>query len=191
MKSAWIPVAVFAATLVVSAPALAQQKGQVGLVMGYPASVGVQFQVSDGVALRPEVTFSTASGTSTYSGDFMVGESDSDAAAFGIGFKALFYLKQWDSLRAFVTPGFVYGRATTTNTLATNSAKSTSSSYQVLGSFGAQYALSRRFGILGEVGIQYSDVENDNTLSDGTSGTSSSTKNFGTRAAVGVVLYLN
>ena len=191
MKRTWILVAVFATILVTAAPASAQEKGQVGLVMGYPASVGVQFHLSDGVAIRPEVTFSTASGTTTYTGDnFIEPETNSDATAFGIGLKALFYLKKWDSLHAFVTPGFVYARSTTTNRYSTNSNKSTSNSYQVLGSFGAQYALSRRFGILGEVGVQYSDVENDSTLAAGTSGTSSSSKSFGTRAAVAVVFYL-
>jgi len=191
MKRAWVFVAVLVTTLAATGPASAQEKGQVGLVMGYPASVGVQFHVSDGVAIRPEVTFSRASGTITYSGDnFVEPEANSDATAFGIGLKALFYLKKWESLRAFVTPGFVYARSTTTNRYSTNSNKSTSNSYQVLGSFGAQYALSRRFGILGEVGVQYSDVENDNTLPDGTSGTSSSSKSFGTRAAVAVVFNL-
>ena len=191
MKCTGILAAVFTTILVTAAPAAAQEKGQVGLVMGYPASVGVQFQASDGVAIRPEVTFSTASAKTSYTGDFTEPVSNSDGTAFGIGLKALFYLKKWDSLRAFVTPGFVYARSTTTNKYSTNSTKSTSNNYQIVGSFGAQYALSRRFGLLGEVGLQYSDVENDYRLPDGTSGTSSSSKSFGTRAAVGVVFYLN
>jgi hypothetical protein len=190
MKHAWIPIAVLATTMAAAAPVSAQEKGQVGLVMGYPASVGVQFHLSDGLALRPEVTVSTASVTSTYNSDFVEATSNSDSTAFGFGLKALFYLRKWDSLRAFVTPGFVYARSDTASTYSLNSGTSASNSYQILGSFGAQYALSRRFGILGEVGVQYSDVENDSTLPDGTSGTSSSSKSFGTRAAVGVVFYL-
>ena len=190
MNRTWISVAVFSTILVAAAPASAQEKGQVGLVMGYPASVGVQFHLSDGVALRPEVTVSTVSGTATYNSDFVEAKSNTDSTAFGFGFKALFYLKKWDSLRAFITPGFVYARSDTASTYSLNSGTSASNSYQILGSFGAQYALSRRFGILGEVGVQYSDVENDSTLPDGTSGTSSSSKSFGTRAAVGVVFYL-
>ena len=193
MKRVWLPITVFAATLVAWTPASAQQKGQVGLVMGYPTSVGVQFQVSDGVALRPGLSFSKGSGTSSYLGTASGQVTESDGYGVGIGVDALFYFKKWSSLRAYLTPGFSYNRGSTTNS---NSAllyenKSTTNIYEIRGSFGAQYTLSRRFGVLGEVGVDYSDQESDSVPVGGTGGSSSSSKSFSTRAAVAVVFYLN
>ena len=47
-----------------SAPALAQDKGDVGISMGYPVSVGVVFHLTDSVALRPEISFTHISSDS-------------------------------------------------------------------------------------------------------------------------------
>ena len=47
-----------------SAPALAQDKGDVGISMGYPAAVGVVFHLTDSVALRPEISFTRISSDS-------------------------------------------------------------------------------------------------------------------------------
>ena len=74
--------------------ASAQQDYRVGLVIGYPASVGVFWHVSDGVALRPDVTLngrrqSRRSALST-------GGTDRDDPVEGwttaVGLSALFYL---------------------------------------------------------------------------------------------------
>ena len=47
-----------------TAPVLAQDKGDVGISMGYPASVGVVFHMTDSVALRPEISFTHISSDS-------------------------------------------------------------------------------------------------------------------------------
>ncbi len=191
MRRAWIGIAVLAATLAVAWPAAAQEKGQVGLVAGYPASIGVLFHVSDGVALRPAFSFSTSSGTNTYIGTSVNQESTVDGYSIGLGIDALFYVKKWDSLRAYVTPGFTWGHTLSTSKspsfLYTN--RSTTNNYQVMGSFGAQYALSKRFGVLGEVGVVYSHNNAESVPEGGTGGSSGSAYSFSSRAAIYVAYY--
>ena len=47
--------------LSVGANALAQDAGQVGVLLGFPSAVGVIWHVTDNIAVRPEVSFSTGS----------------------------------------------------------------------------------------------------------------------------------
>ncbi len=192
MRRAWIGATVLAATLAAAGPAAAQEKGQAGLVAGYPASIGVLFHVSDGVALRPVFTFSVTSSTNSYIGASQVQQSaETDSYSIGVSIDALFYVKKWDNLRAYVTPGFSYGHASSTSSspsfLYTN--ESTGNSYVVQGSFGAQYALSRRFSVLGDVGLAFGDANSRNVPVGNTGGSTSSSRAFGTRAAVAVLFY--
>ena len=52
------------------------------------------------------------------------------------------------------------------------------------GSFGAQYRLSDRFGVYGEIGIQYSHSASDTIIIS-----SATTHSWGTRSGVGAILY--
>ncbi len=192
MRHEWIGITVLASTLAGAGPAAAQEKGQVGLVAGYPASIGVLFHVSDGVALRPAFTFSVTSSTNSYIGASQDQQSaETDSYSIGVSIDALFYVKKWDNLRAYVTPGFSYGHGSSTSSnpsfMYTN--ESTGNSYTVQGSFGAQYALSRRFSVLGEVGLAFGDANSKNVPVGGTGGSTSSSKAFGTRGAIAVVFY--
>ncbi len=91
--------------LSVGANALAQDAGQIGITMGYPSAVGIIWQVTDNVAVRPEISFSTtstespaiSSGLSLPGVSDDLGKSSSTTVAFGAS--GLFYFGEWDKLR--------------------------------------------------------------------------------------------
>jgi hypothetical protein len=141
----------------------AQDAPKVGLTMGYPGSIGVLWRVADRVAVRPEITLSRSTGEARGSDLAGVAPSSTDeSTGVGAGISALFYVRRSDALRAYVSPRFAYTRASTSastggsTVVALSTSNSTFQSYLTSGSFGAQYALGRRFGVFGEVGVSYS-----------------------------------
>jgi hypothetical protein len=167
---------VFGALILVAfaATAHAQDEDRVGVTMGYPASFGVLWRVSDRVAIRPEVTFSTGNSTSTSVITIVSGgpggstttsvttQSVNDSTTFTVGASGLFYIARWDALRTYLSPRSAYGRGTTTSFTSSTQAVSpqpsvefTNTSYLASGSFGAEYALGRRFAVFGEIGVAY------------------------------------
>jgi hypothetical protein len=183
--------------------AVAQEPPTIGIAMGYPASVGVLWHVTDTIALRPElsllknsgeltsvsvITFPGSSATSTTT-------STTDSWQVGVGVSGLLYVRKWDELRAYVSPRFSYMRTSSKVTSITTSPfagvsspdfDSKSSTYLVSGSFGAQYALGKRFGVFGEVGVAFQH----NVGSSGSFGRSESTGNtINTRSGAGVLFY--
>ena len=145
------------------APAVAgaQDVPKIGLTMGYPSAIGVQWQIADRVAVRPEITLTRSTGDST-SNDLLgtTPLSTNDSTGVGAGLSALFYVARWESLRTYVSPRFAYTRTTTSasTTPGTSTSDSTTSAYSTSGSFGAQYSLGRHFGVFGEVGLGYTSV---------------------------------
>lgn len=175
--------------------AQAQQDRPVGVVIGYPASVGVLWPVGDRVALRPEVSldWTTTETTSTLNSP---GATEVSTTTRGwttaIGLSALFYLgPSTDELRFYVVPRAAY---LWMNTDVENSPdlpqlgpyESDGSGFQASGAFGAEYAVGDRFRIFGELGLGYTTQESDTgyTLSRITMQTSS----VGLRSGVGVVV---
>ena len=167
--------------------ALAQEAGDVGLSMGYPSNVAFIWHVTDRVAIRPEISFAWSSLETEIDTPIEGGELKSDTFTTSFGVSGLFYLGTSDRLRTYVTPRFVYSRASVESEAPfTPDLDSTDDGFQFSGSFGAQYGISDRFGVFGEVGIAYSsmslqlglpiDVERE-------------TRAFGTRTAVGVTFY--
>jgi len=197
-------------TVLLSAPAFAQEHGQVGLSMGYPASVGILWHVSDRVAIRPEislvqnstattvitsVTVTTPAGTQTQTTQ---GEFTTDTTTVGTGVSGLFYVWKRESLSAFVTPRYAYSRGTGTTSgsgVGGTPTEITTSNHLVSGSFGAQYAFGSRFTVFGEIGLGYTHGSVDNgapvSLSPGGAANSSRTTSHGvsTRSGAGVVFY--
>jgi hypothetical protein len=171
------------------ATANAQEAGQIGITMGYPASIGVVWHVSDGVAVRPEISFSRSSSDNEFS---------SDTTTVSAGASGLFYLSRWDQVRAYVSPRFSYGHATSESG-GTLGLSLKSSTYNVVGSFGAQYTPHKRFAVFGETGVGYSHSTSSSTyaipslLLEGRSPTRPTTTStltgFSTRTGVGVVFY--
>ena len=157
---------------------------RVGITMGYPTSVGVVFELSDRVWLRPEFSFSVGTSEGSASG---ISGTSSDVWTVGIGVSALFYLKNWDALRTYVAPRFAYTRGTTTvDSAFGGDSDLTSEGFTLNGLFGAQYAFHPRFSVFGEVGVGYTSTET--RLSPPVDG-KTETNSFGTRTGVGVIFF--
>jgi Outer membrane protein beta-barrel domain len=165
-----------------SVPALAQDTGNVGISMGYPASVGVVFQVTDSVALRPEISFTRISSDS----DSAFGDINTSNYTYEIGISGLLYLGRWDKLRAYVAPGYAYRRTGGSNEIDFPPIASTTvSGHSFLGSFGAQYSLHEKFSVFGEAGLRYFTQQTRSSFSNG----GVEFRSIGSRGAVGVIFY--
>lgn len=197
MRTRWIVLLVSAGLAWSARPAGAQESPRVGLTMGYPVSIGVIWHVGDRVALRPELSFSHASSESASGPSPFSLTSTSETTVVGVAVSALFYVRKWDALRAYVSPRFGYTRSSGSSTtnevivgvpeLPVNQALSTAaSSYLVTGSFGVQYGLGQRFGVFGELGYGYTRSSSSN---GGLSAFQLTTNGTGTRTAVGVLFY--
>ena len=176
-----------------AAAASAQDKGQTGLTMASPTSLGLLWHASASVALRPEFTLQKTSNETTGASSGVSGTSDS--WAWGVGVSGLFYVRQWESLRAYVSPRFAYSRSTTSSQQTISprntsvSAESTFNSYLASGSLGAQYSLGRRFAVFAETGFGYTHTTSSGTSTLGSSSGENHNNSWGTRAGIGAILY--
>lgn len=169
----------FVAALVIlaaSTPAFAQQDNKPAIVV-MSNGLGAMIPVNDQVAIRPEFSFAK---TST---EFTGGVSTTtkfDSWALGGAVSALVYMGKPDTFRAYWSPRFAVNHQ--------NSNSAGSNSYNVAGSFGAQYGLGNRFKVFGELGLNYGWANIDTTVTSTLGSSTSTSKNhaFGTRSAVGV-----
>jgi len=162
--------------------ASAQERGQVGVTMGYPNAVGVIWHTSDRLAIRPEIDFDFASAESN---DSFGGEAESSGMSFSIGASALWYLgPASDNVRTYVSPRFTWGKATTDD----DELDRDNSHWTASASFGAQYAPVRRFSVFGELGYGLSQSSLERQGFEGT--ITATSRSWGVRTAVGVILYI-
>ena len=159
--------------------AWAQDKGDTGLTMSVPTAIGVIWHASDRLAIRPDVSF----GFSETDGEDGLPDLSSRSVSFGVS--ALLYTHRWGQLRTYVSPRFTYSHAGTSID-GTVSSDSTLSTWSVAGSLGAQYALATRFGVFAEAGLSYASQRSETS---GLGVSERTTWTFGTRAAVGGILY--
>ena len=166
----------------VAASAHAQDSGRVGLTTGYPAVIGIQWHISESIAVRPEFSF-----TSTGSSSESLIDASTDFSTFNTGVSVLFYSPIRDNLKLYAAPRFAYGRTSGSGDLV----ESTTNIYSISGSFGGHYALGRRFAVFGEAGVQYSHQTGSvtTTISLGPLRTTNRGDVVGTRTAIGVVIY--
>ena len=166
----------------------AQDRGQTGLMLGYPASVGLMLHLTDQVGLRPEFAIAKSTTETSFTTPTTF-TSSSDQWTVSVGLSALFYVSKRESLRTYVAPRFAYGRATGTASASsfgsTTTSETTSSNYSAAGLFGAQYSLSRTFGVFGEVGYGYSRL----TQQGSPSPVKVTGNGWAIRSAVGAILY--
>jgi hypothetical protein len=182
----------------------AQDTPKVGLSMGYPASVGVVWQVTDSLALRPEVSVTKSSSEfigsslSFTSGGVVTTTTTSsitDTWQVGVGLSALFYLSKHDALRTYLSPRWAYTRLSSSPSSSSNSLTSVVTSTSghvnfVSGSFGAQYAIGDRFSVFGEVGLGFSRTVSTPFTSSSILALGGSTSSaLSTRSGAGVVVY--
>jgi hypothetical protein len=168
---------ILAMMVLLARPSSAQETGRVGLTMAFPAAVGVIWHATDGLAIRPDFTFSqSASGGASLTA--------SNASA-GFGVSALFYVRKWDNLRAYLSPRFGY-QWSSFNYPGSSPASLSTNTYSGSGSFGAEYLLHRRFAVFAETGLNYSHASG---IASGGLSLGSSSHTWGTRAGVGAILY--
>jgi hypothetical protein len=197
MRREFIAASVVVMLLAGVGSAAAQQDYRVGLVIGYPASVGVLWHVSDGVALRPDVAINRQSNESTSTvsiGSSPPQTSTSTTSGWNtsLGLSALFYLGPPADLRFYLTPRVAYqwSRSETETSPALPQLvdyESESDGFLLAGSFGAQYAPHDRFRLFGEVGLSYSEQEGETGFT--LARQSLKTSSFGLRSGVGVVVF--
>ncbi len=161
---------------------LAQEKGKTGIAIAYPTTVGLLWHGSNNFALRPEFSFSRST-----IDNLAPSTSSSTSNGFAMGLSALFYLHRWDNLSAYITPRFAYIRNTQTG--STTPSTSTNLQYTYSGSFGLQYALSRRISITGELGYALADLDFKGGAGTFQSRAEGLAQNI--RSGVGLVFYLN
>jgi hypothetical protein len=170
---------VVAFVLLIARTAHAQEKGQVGVVMGYPA-VGIVWTLEDDFAIRTSVDFDFVSDTT----DTNTINYDTSTSSLGIDIAVLFYDKRVDSLTMYISPSVGYRRfKTSTDVPILGDLESSASTWQFGGALGAQYSASRRFSIYGEAGLVYGRQTSD---FDATSGKGYA---IGIRSGAGVILY--
>ena len=139
-------------SLVIVAPAAAQEKGQVGLTMGYPAAVGIVWHAADRVAIRPEFVFNRATNevTQIYTiliiNQLQTQETTRSITTqqVGAGVSGLLYVSKRDNLGVYVSPRYTYSRASFDQSgLSTvSSSGSITTTHGVSGSLGAEYAMT-------------------------------------------------
>jgi hypothetical protein len=197
MKVTWA-IVVLAVAMACSRPALAQDD-KVGLTMAYPTAVGVLWQVTDRVAVRPEVSWQHHSVDNDDAG---FAASTSDSSDFAVGISAPVRLRQWGQVRAYVAPRFEASRISLQTTYelrvffppgitppVSETMESTITTYEGGASIGVQASPAPHFGVFGEVGLMYARGKtSSNSLLDSSSSTTRS-NSVGIRSAVGVILF--
>ena len=197
MRMTWA-IVVLAVAMGASHPAWAQDE-KVGVTMGYPGAVGVLWQVSDAVAIRPE--FSWLHQSSDSDGDSFAASS-TDSSGVGVAISALVRLRQWGSVRAYVAPRFEASRTRIESTyvldglfgpgfpgiVTSETTEMTGTSYEGGASIGVQASPAPHFGVFGEVGVMSarSRTTQDSLLS---SSSTNRARTVGIRSAVGVILF--
>jgi hypothetical protein len=177
--------------------AIAQERGQFGLTMGYPATIGAVWHPTDRVGVKGEFNFAISS--SVFEASPLLGEQESHTDSIGFGVAGQFYLSRNDDVGTYLSPRFAYAKITNEVEgpdfnisvpvpLPSLDLRTESSSYSFAGSFGAQYSPNRRFSVFGELGLNYSSQEIE-TAALSPLETEGST--FGVRSAVGIILYFN
>jgi outer membrane protein W len=165
-----------------SGTARAQERGDSGITMGYPASVGFVYHLTDRLAVRPEVSFTFSDSSSEGTATLLT----TDSTQVGTGVSVIFYLAHHDKLRTYVSPRYTYTHArSTSESPFSGTSRTTIASHTVAGTFGAQYALHDRFGVFGEVGVGYTSQSNTSGVID----VRVETDSFASRTGVGVIFY--
>jgi hypothetical protein len=198
-------VGVVALTLIgmvlVGSAAFAQERGRIGLSMGYPGNIGVLWKITNRLGIRPGVGFGHSSfdpGSLTLSlgnGNSVTTESSTGSTSVGVRVDTLFSVGVWDGVRAYVAPGYEYDRSTSTRVESTVSTgpfgspnrtetlKTHGHEHHVSGVFGARYVPHPRFGVFGEVGVSY--LESRTNFLE----IPSTARGWNTTTGVGAILY--
>jgi hypothetical protein len=188
-------------------PAQAQQAGDVGVTVGYPGAIGLVWQVTGGIAVRPDFSIVRTKADSTSSvilpvtlpPGFTITPSTSTSKGWGstTGVSVLFTVRTIDQLRLYLAPRVGYTHSTSEITTSggtigivppvASTSENETTGWLVAGSFGADYRAHDRFAVFGEVGVQYQEQKSKSTFSSSRS--EGDLTQVGLRSAVGVTIY--
>ena len=149
-----------------SVTAFAQEAGNVGLSISYPSSIGLVWQATDRVAIRPEFylnrTSSESLSTDTILGTTRTTRAESDSWLAEFGASVLFVVHRDDNLSLYVAPCYLYATGDSTSeqentpgVIFIDLNRGSTTMHTFSGSLGTQYRLGERFGVFGEVGLSH------------------------------------
>ena len=169
----------------------AAQSGRFGLSIGYPTSLGVLWQPSALVGIRPEFTFDLFNADSTSVSQLGTSRFSTDTRLVGVGLSALVRVYREENLSLYLTPRYVHRRGRTTvvqdvpaNLFVAGSDDREIEGHSITGSLGARYGVGERFGVFGELGVDHSREDTTDPA------TESRITRTGIRGGVGVMVYL-
>jgi hypothetical protein len=182
-----------------------------GASIAYPGAIGVIWQPATRLALRPDFrfTYSSTSPEAT-TGDVAIDNHD---WTFGTGISALLYVHADGPFRVYVSPRYAYKHETSEITTSiplasllpsvpsfpislppgipstlTSSVNAHSHDHSVAGLIGGEYRVGERFGIFGELGLEFAHATSTSQpIFDAP--LRGSSWSVGTTSAVGVNLY--
>ena len=169
----------------------AAQSGTLGLSIGYPTSLGVVWQPSALVAIRPEFTFELFDADSTSVSRLGTSRFSTDTRLVGVGLSALFLVYREETLSVYVSPRYIHRRGKTivaqdvpADVFVGGSDDRKIQGHTITGSLGARYGLGARFAVFGELGVDHSREDTTDPT------TESRISRTGIRSGAGVVVYL-
>ena len=177
-------VLLFCCIAVLPATARAQERGQTGVVMGYPTTFAFIWHASDTLAIRPEVSFAHTSSESEIS-IFSV-DASIDTWTATVGGSVLWYLGRVDNVRTYFSPRIAFAHNSADSSTNDDDPR-TANTFAASGSFGAQYTPVRKFSVYGEIGYGFSRGWSEVTTPIST--TKITGWSWSPRGAVGVIFY--
>jgi len=186
-----IPALIVATFVTLPPEAIAQTARPLGLSIGYPTAVGVLWQPSERIGIRPELVLEFVDAEATSDLGFATSRNSNEFRQVGIGISALFLVHREENLSLYVSPRYVHVRGSNTTerrdapaaTIGFGEESTKTTSHVVAGSLGVRYVLNSRFGVFGEAGIeQHRSTSSDSQFVSRFASTA-------IRSGVGVVLY--
>lgn len=167
--------------LLVPLAAAAQERGRIGVTMGYPTAAGLIWHATGRIAVRPEITFSQT--TSKVDITLPNASTERTTRLLGAGASLLWYFGSSDgNVRPYLSPRFIYNRVS-----SDDDDDEPAGTTSIGGSFGVQYTPGPRIGLFGELGANRTHTER--TQASPILTATSSTTSWSTRSAVGVIFY--
>ncbi len=180
-----LPLLLLSCIALVPATARAQERGQTGVVMGYPTTFAFIWHVSDRLAIRPEVGFAHSS-TDNENSIFSV-DASIDTWTATVGGSVLWYVGRVDNVRTYFSPRIAFAHNSADSSTNDDDPR-TADTFAASGSFGAQYTPVRKFSVYGEIGYGFSHGWSEVTTPISTTKISGWT--WSPRTSVGVIFYL-
>lgn len=178
MRRFGVITAAFTLMMTGASVAAAQDAPKAGLTLATGATVGVHVPVGDRAAIRLELGFGRS--TTEYEGSQFINDSIT-STTLAPGVSGVFYVKSWEATRLYLSPQYSYARGTTSLNDDVNA------SHALAGMIGAEHRFGSRFAMYAEAGLGWSRSKTE--LSGGSPASSTTNTAFGTRSAVGGILF--